>query len=137
MSNVFAGGGFETFNSPRRYSSSDVRPYDEDSASNSSGLLKFNGYENRYTFYRFSFSVNPNFLDVESDRLALQVTTGPGGSQWNFLECVDGNFTCRRSFDTTSAYLSSVSPIPEPETYALMLAGLALVGAAAKRRKAK
>ncbi len=26
---------------------------------------------------------------------------------------------------------------PEPETYALMLAGLAVVGAAAKRRKAK
>ncbi len=29
------------------------------------------------------------------------------------------------------------APIPEPETYALMLAGLALVGAAARRRKAK
>jgi hypothetical protein len=28
----------------------------------------------------------------------------------------------------------SVSPVPEPETYALMLAGLALVGAAAKRK---
>jgi hypothetical protein len=30
-----------------------------------------------------------------------------------------------------------LAPIPEPETYALMLAGLALVGAAARRRKAK
>ena len=30
-----------------------------------------------------------------------------------------------------------VSPIPEPETYALMLAGLAAVGAAARRRKSK
>jgi hypothetical protein len=27
------------------------------------------------------------------------------------------------------------SPVPEPETYALMLAGLAVVGAAVKRRK--
>ena len=30
-----------------------------------------------------------------------------------------------------------ISPIPEPETYALMLAGLAVVGAAAKRRRAQ
>jgi len=44
---------------------------------------------------------------------------------------------CRRSADITSAYLSSVSPIPEPETYALMLAGLALVGVAARRRRAR
>jgi choice-of-anchor C domain-containing protein len=32
---------------------------------------------------------------------------------------------------------AAVAPIPEPETYALMLAGLAVVGAAARRRKAK
>ncbi len=33
--------------------------------------------------------------------------------------------------------LDVVAAVPEPETYALMLAGLALVGAAAKRRQAK
>jgi len=34
-------------------------------------------------------------------------------------------------------FTATIAPIPEPETYALMLAGLALVGAAARRRKAK
>jgi hypothetical protein len=32
---------------------------------------------------------------------------------------------------------ASVSPVPEPETYALMLAGLGLVGFMARKRKAK
>ena len=36
-----------------------------------------------------------------------------------------------------SDYGVSVTAVPEPETYALMLAGLAVVGAAARRRKAK
>lgn len=34
-----------------------------------------------------------------------------------------------------SIALPAVSPVPEPETYALLLAGLGLVGAAARRRR--
>jgi hypothetical protein len=33
--------------------------------------------------------------------------------------------------------LSSVTPVPEPETFAMLLAGLGLIGAAVSRRKAK
>jgi hypothetical protein len=33
--------------------------------------------------------------------------------------------------------LSSVSAVPEPETYTMLLAGLGLIGATVKRRKDK
>ena len=36
-----------------------------------------------------------------------------------------------------STQLTVVTPVPEPETYALMLAGLGVLGAAAKRRAAQ
>jgi hypothetical protein len=49
----------------------------------------------------------------------------------------DSGYAADEFLGTFDATKSSVSPIPEPETYALMLAGLALVGAAARRRKAK
>ena len=44
---------------------------------------------------------------------------------------VDGVFT-----DFTDAGVAAVAAIPEPETYALMLLGLAAIGTAARRRKA-
>lgn len=36
-----------------------------------------------------------------------------------------------------SMLLTSVAPVPEPETYAMLLAGLGMMGVAVKRRKAK
>jgi hypothetical protein len=38
-------------------------------------------------------------------------------------------------FDTTVSAYTEVTAVPEPETYAMMLAGLGLVGAVARRRK--
>ena len=37
--------------------------------------------------------------------------------------------------DGASIYFIRVTPVPEPETYAMLLAGLGMVGAAARRRK--
>lgn len=39
-------------------------------------------------------------------------------------------------YSNSSLWVRGVTPVPEPETYALMLAGLGLVGAIARRRKA-
>ena len=42
-----------------------------------------------------------------------------------------------QSFYAVAVRDGNVSPVPEPETYALMLAGLAVVGAAAKRKASR
>ena len=130
MSSTFYAGS-DSKNSPARYSNS----LPDSSATNSSGFLKFTG-NGGWDLFGFSFKVTPEDLDVASDHVALGVSQIQYES-WNFLECNSGCSSRRSSADTTSAYLSSVSPVPEPETYALMLAGLALVGAAARRRRAR
>src|SRR5574343_1478658 len=41
------------------------------------------------------------------------------------------------SFGISGAFVQSISPVPEPETYSMLLAGLGLVGAIALRRGRK
>jgi hypothetical protein len=66
--------------------------------------------------------VKPSFLGFVSDTAfnKLTITDNTGGFAFDKLVTSTG-----------------VAPIPEPETYALMLAGLGLLGVAARRRKQK
>ena len=62
------------------------------------------------------------------------------GDAWYFStkNGLQNHFPKDSFFYALAVHPSGVAaPIPEPETYALMLAGLAVVGAAARRRKAK
>ncbi len=72
-----------------------------------------------YTPQAFSFGVAP-LLFMAGDRITVDV--GPnGGYSYDHLN-ID--------------VVTTAAPVPEPETYALMLAGLGLVGFAARRRRA-
>lgn len=74
-----------------------------------------------YSEQGFSFGVAP-LLFAAGDR--IQIDVGPNGSYT--YDHLNINVT------TTAV----AAPVPEPETYALMLAGLGLVGFAARRRGA-
>jgi len=61
-----------------------------------------------------------------------KLTLGPGSYQVNFLSNGNKGTTGLGTFD---AHIS-VAAVPEPETYAMLLAGLGLIGFSARRRKA-
>ncbi len=55
-------------------------------------------------------------------------------SAGQFIDVEVGNFDGNKNYDSTGLTLT-ITAVPEPETVALMLAGLAAVGFVAKRRK--
>jgi hypothetical protein len=74
----------------------------------------------------FVDSVFVNFGWTNIDKVSFTSLSGPAGNP------VDNLSTYNRAFVMDNL---SVSAVPEPETYALMLAGLGLISAAAARRR--
>lgn len=85
----------------------------------------------------FTDSSNPSFA-VISNANGGNVLASWGGSSYGFQYVLGFNdaFSGDRDFDDYKVGVNFVAaPVPEPSTYALMLAGLAAVGFVARRRR--
>ncbi len=68
---------------------------------------------------------------LESATAALRNTLAPTGEPGSFVAAGE----VQRAPDADAVAPTFATPIPEPETYALMLAGLGVLGWAARRRR--
>lgn len=95
-----------------------------------------NGWDS-YTTYHYSntTTIGGNFnafLGLDSGALSVLNNTGLLG----FNLWTQGNVTLNQvAFNATYDLTPVASPVPEPETYAMLLAGLGLLGFTARRRK--
>jgi len=88
----------------------------------------------------FTFEYDPAGLAItESWTVFADARAGLGGVTWiDFASTVDvGYVTSGGSFATERGRSFGAAPIPEPETYSMLLAGLGLLGWHARRRKNK
>ena len=90
------------------------------------------GNSDVWAFTNFSLS-NDFFDDIATGlQVKLEISVPPGSSGW-IVTLAKSSL----SIDGSGLPPPIPTPVPEPETYALMLAGLGLVGAAVRRRKAR
>lgn len=105
------------------------------------------GYANNTTGIRFGsnnggsaqFSINNTGTTANNsyENGLGMVLIGAGASgiaATTFTPYMDEGFAVRAYFDASSGRVT-IAAVPEPETYALMLAGLALMGGIARRRR--
>jgi hypothetical protein len=65
---------------------------------------------------------------------ASNTIAGPTGQTWNYMQ-LTSKFTLSANSRASLVGFASVTPVPEPESYAMLLAGLGLVGFMTRRRK--
>lgn len=105
-------------------------------ANNSTGLLFGNNNGNGINFNNTGTVANNTY----ANGLGLMRLDGAQGgtAPTTYTPYTDGGFAVRAYFDAaagTVAIAGFTTPVPEPETYAMLLAGLGLMGAIARRRR--
>ena len=99
-----------------------------------------NGFGNDILSTGFFSSTNASFLsslftNLGDGSLAYSLNDiDPGDQFYDFTQGIDGGLI---NVGTGPIVVPPLNPVPEPETYALMMLGLAGMGAVARRRKSK
>jgi probable HAF family extracellular repeat protein len=108
------------------------------SAINNSGLVvgtssNNDGYQRAFLWNGTNIVDLNSFLDASASSAGwvLQTASGINDNGW-----IVGSAINTKSF-ISSNYLLSVTPVPEPETYAMLFAGLGLMGFVTRRQKKK
>jgi hypothetical protein len=113
-----------TTNPPSNYKFSNVTGFNP-----GRGNVSFNGLENNFRVESFWFGNN----DPRSFQFA-SYDSGNAGNPFRTITFYQPSSVMEyENFDSSRWAL--VASVPEPETYAMLLAGLGLIGAAVKRRK--
>lgn len=89
------------------------------------------------TFTNAGVDVGPAFTTTTTGTSAYGTYSAANGAptgRWNYMQIVTKfTLTPGRDVASLSGY-ASITPVPEPETYAMYLAGLGMIGAVARRR---
>lgn len=97
--------------------------------SNANGTAVEEGHISK--IYRDGFDTADTFDGHSDDYTSLWTFTG----RYNYFLITAGNHLTGFSQDTEGEIDALAAPVPEPETYAMLLAGLGLMGLVARRRK--
>jgi hypothetical protein len=130
--NVYFGSGIRFFTTDENQHYSDLVGYNYQhgnfesgiysfTATFSDGLISFSGALNGSTVFDFNTEV-AGFVLADQRYIVLDIAETTGQTQW---------------MDNVSIQEAAIAAVPEPETYAMLVAGLGLLGFAARRRKQK